>query len=167
MIISSFYKTWNNFFLVCNAITYFNFAVQFLKNKPPQIRSLSSTMRCKFAVTQECGAQFRDIHPTSVANLRIVHRRSASNREGRSWNRLFSTWGRPIRRLSWTASLPSQKALTYCAASQHASRILWKHSCVLRHRATWIFIHEHCSSFVNMVLGHSHCPYESQRFTLK
>ena len=29
--------------------------------------------------------------------LLAVHRRSASNREARSWTVLFSTWGRPVR----------------------------------------------------------------------
>ena len=38
----------------------------------------------------------------------------------------------------------------------------WKHSCVLWPRATSILIQEHCSSFVNMVLGRTHYPYESQ-----
>ena len=41
----------------------------------------------------------------------------------------------------------------------------WKNSCVLRHLATSILIHERCSSFVNMVLGCSHYPYGSQRST--
>ena len=36
-------------------------------------------------------------------------------------------------------------------------------SCVPRPRATSILIQEHCSSFVKMVLGRSHYPYESQR----
>ena len=41
----------------------------------------------------------------------------------------------------------------------------WKHSCVLRHRATSILIQGRYSSFVNMVLGRSLYPYESQRYT--
>ena len=47
----------------------------------------------------------------------------------------------------------------------NASRSPWKYFCVLRLRATSIFIQGHCSSFVNMVLGRSHCLYESQRST--
>ena len=80
--------------------------------------------------------------------------------------------GRPVRRLSWTASLPSRNALTHRAtvrygnaSSTHASRSPWKRSCVLRSRATLILIQERWSSFVNMVLGRSHYPYESQRST--
>ena len=42
-----------------------------------------------------------------AATSRTVRRQSASNREARSWTVLFSTWGCPVRRLSWTASLPS------------------------------------------------------------
>ena len=73
---------------------------------------------------------------------------------------MFSTWGRLVRRLSWTASLTSWNALTHHAtvqygkaASPHASRNPWKHSCVPRPHATSILIQERCSSFVNMVLA--------------
>ena len=56
----------------------------------------------------------------------------------------------------------------YHQVSRHASRSPWKHSCILRLRATSILIQERCSSFVNMVLGRSHYPYESQRsYTLQ
>ena len=68
--------------------------------------------------------------------------------------------------------LPSQNDLTRHAsvrygraASPHTSRSLWKHSCVLRPRSTSILIQECYYSFVNMVLGRSHYPYESQRWT--
>ena len=107
---------------------------------------------------------------SSAANSRAVHRRSASNREGRSWTVLFSTWGHPVHMLSWTASLPSRNDLTHRviarrgnAASPHASRSPWKHSCVLWYRATLFLIQERCSSFVNIILKRSHYPYESQR----
>ena len=77
-----------------------------------------------------------------------------------------------VRRLSWTASLPPRNALTHRAsvrygkaASPHVSRSPWKHSCVLRPRATSILVQERCSSSVNMVLELSHYPYESQRST--
>ena len=99
-------------------------------------------------------------------------RQSASNRVARIWTVLFSTWGRRARRLSWTASLPSRNALIHRAtvwygnsASLHASRGPWKHSCLLRPRATSILIQEGCYSFINMVLGCSHYLYESQRST--
>ena len=65
--------------------------------------------------------------PTSAPNSCTVHRRSASNREVRSWTVLFSMWDCPVWRLSWTASLLSLNALTHCAivwydnsASPHA-----------------------------------------------
>ena len=53
----------------------------------------------------------------------------------------------------------------YHQLSPHVSRSLWKHSCVLRLRASSILIQEHCSSFVNMVLWRSHYPYDIQRST--
>ena len=129
-------------------------------------------MRCKFAVTQNVLQNVGTVlwhTPTFSANSCAVHRRLASNRETRTWTALFSTLGHPLWSLSWTASLTSWNALTHHAtvrydnaALPHASRSLWKHSCVLRPRATSILIQEHCSSFVNMVLGSSHYPYESQ-----
>ena len=90
----------------------------------------------------------------------------------KSWTVLFSTWGRPVQRLSWTTSLSSRNALTHRAsvrygnaASSYVSCSPGKDSCVLRHRATSILIQERCSTFVNMVLVRSHYPYESQRST--
>ena len=44
-----------------------------------------------------------------------------------------------------------------------ASRSPWKHSCVLWPRTTSILIQEHCSCFVNIVLGPTHYPYKVQR----
>ena len=52
----------------------------------------------------------------------------------------------------------------YHQVPPNASRSPKQHSCVLRHRATSILIQERCSSFVNMVWGHTHYSYESQRF---
>ena len=131
--------------------------------------------RCKFAVNQNIvqNVEHNCWHsPTSAANSRAIYRRSAYNREARSWTLLFSTWGRPLRKLSWAASLPSRNALTHRAtvwygnvAPPHSTRGPWKLSCVLRHRANLILIQESCSSFLNMVLGHSHYPYKSQRST--
>ena len=110
--------------------------------------------------------------PTSAANSRAVHRLSEFNREASSWTVLFSPWGHPVRRSSWTASLPSRNALTYRAtvrhgntASPYASRSNWKHSCVLRSHVTLISMQERCSNFVNIVLRRSHDPYENQRST--
>ena len=55
---------------------------------------------------------------------------------------------------------------TNCRHMFHAvSENILVYSCVLRSRATSILIQEHCSSFVQMVLGRSHCLYESQRST--
>ena len=66
----------------------------------------------------------------------------------------------------WLLAL-SWRKMGFCTTKcrPHASRKPWKHSCVLRHRATSILIQERCSSFVNMILGRSHYPYESQRST--
>ena len=55
--------------------------------------------------------------------------------------------------------------ILYHQVSPHASSNPWKHSSVLQPRATSIFIQERCCNFVNMVLGRSHYPYESQRST--
>ena len=73
--------------------------------------------------------------------------------------------GRPVRRLSWTATSPSRNALTHRAtvrygnpASPHSSLSPWKHSCLLRPHVTSIFTQERYSSFLNMVLGRSTSP---------
>ena len=128
----------------------------------------------KFAVTQNVKHSFVTT-PTSAANSHAVHLQSTSNRVARSWSVMFSTWGRwgrSVWRLSWVASLPSQNTLTHCATvqygnavSSHASCSPWKHSCLLQPHATSILIEEYYSSFVNMVLGRSHYPCESQRST--
>ena len=66
-------------------------------------------------------------------------------------HRIFTyvTW-RAAHAVIWQSALP------------HSSCSPWKHFCVLRPHASTILIQEHCSSFVNMVLGHSHYSYESQ-----
>ena len=109
-----------------------------------------NSTRCKSAVTQSVMQHVEHsfvTYLTSAANSHAVHRQSAYNREARRWTVLFSTWGRPVRRLSWTAYLPSRDASTHIAtvrygnaASPHASRSPWKHYCLLRHRATSILI---------------------------
>ena len=103
--------------------------------------------------------------PTSVAYSCVVHRRSASNREARSWT-VFSAWDRPVRRLSYQERFnPSchwaiwQRCIATCLTQSQ------KHSCVLWPRSTSILIQARCSTFVNMVLGRSHYPFESQSST--
>ena len=68
----------------------------------------------------ECGAHFCDI----LGYLLLTHMQSISNldpREARSWTVLFSTWGHPVWRLSWTASLTSHNALTHCPIVQYGN----------------------------------------------
>ena len=96
---------------------------------------------------------------TSAANSHAVHQRSTSSKEARSSIVWLSTRGHPEWRLSWMESLPSRNNFTHCAtvrygkaASPHASRSPWKQVCVLRPRATSIFIQE-CWSFINVLLG--------------
>ena len=79
----------------------------------------------------------------------------------------WSLWD--VATFSATAFYKGGRALTHRvimrygnAASPHASRSPWKHSCVLRLPATSILIQERCFSFENMVLGRSHYRYESQ-----
>ena len=62
------------------------------------------------------------------------------------------------------ASLLSQNVLNHRATVRYGNAA-FRHSCVLRLRATLIFIQERFSSFVNMVLGRSQYPYECQRST--
>ena len=113
----------------------------------------------KFAVTRNVVQNVEHSFVT-YSYFRAVHRRSASIREARSLTVFFSTWGRPVRRLSWTASLPSRNALIHRAtvrygntAQPHASRSPWKHYCVLRPRLSSILIQVRCSSFINRVFS--------------
>ena len=108
--------------------------------------------------------------PNSAANWSAVHRQWASNRESKSGTELFYKWGRLLRRLSCTASLPSRNALTHRvtvwygnAASPHAWHSPGKHPYLLWPLATSILIQERFSSFVSMVVDRSRYPYESQR----
>ena len=110
-------------------------------------------VRYKFSVTQNIVQNVEHSFVT-YSDSRAVHRRSASNNESTSWSVLFSTCGRPVRRLSWVASLPYRNVLTNHAtvrygntALPHASHSPWRHSCVLRPRATSILIKESCSNF--------------------
>ena len=79
----------------------------------------------------ECGAEFYDILRLPL----ITHAQSIYEQH------------RTVQ-----ASLPSrtfQPSVLHCdKALPHASRSPWKHSCVLRHRATSILIQERYSSFV-------------------
>ena len=84
-----------------------------------------------------------------------------------------------LHNLSWLAAqdVPySSSGVTPCTVmkndgilchqmSPRASLSPWKHSCVLRYRATSCLIQERCSSFVKVVLGRSHYPYDSKRST--
>ena len=119
----------------------------------------------------KCGAQFCDILQLPI----LTHAHSimiSIQREERSWTVLFSMWGRPVWRLYWKASLPSRNALTHCAIMRYGNAALphalcspWKHSCVVQSCATSILIQECCASFVNMILGCLHYPYESKYST--
>ena len=85
---------------------------------------------------------------------------------------LLSTWGRPVWRLSWMAFLPSQNALTHPTTMRYGSAAI--DTCFAQ--SLKIFLCTKTSYhlnfdpgtllyFVNMILGHSFYPYESQRST--
>ena len=114
----------------------------------------------------ECGAQFCDIlrHPL------LTHSQYIGDQHPRGKQEVELCFS--LRGVVLCGDYPerhSRHSLINCAtvrydnnASPYASCSPCKHYCVLKPRTTFILIQERYSSSVNMVLGRSHYPHESQ-----